>query len=118
MGVNYAGLVATANRLIGENGKTGTLRKLVAGGDAWNPSAGTPVDATVTLVEVTQDQMFRGDALVEGASIAALVRVSEGVAPNEGDKLKIGSGRFLEVKKSSPLQPGAIVILYEVQLGE
>ena len=118
MPVNYAGLQATANRLIGENGKAGTLRQAAQGGDAWNPGAGTATDTAITLVEVTQSQQYRGTALVEGANIVALVRVSEGGVPNEGDKIKIGDGNWLEVKKCDPVSPGSTVIMYECQIGE
>lgn len=104
MSFDYAGIQATAQRLLTQFGQTCTLKRNVRDGDT---STQTGVAVAVKLAE--------GDrAAIGGAEIPARKYLLNGlVTPKPGDILTVGSDTA-PVMRADPLKPGATVVIWSV----
>jgi hypothetical protein len=124
-GFNYSKPEATARRLINRFGKRAYLRR--AGpvtGDPYNLTQSTPRDWPITVVELQADVRNAEGKLVtsEGHRLLVSTGGMEFVVPTDHDTVMLGQATFPEemkeykITKVSPLQPGDVVILYELAL--
>ena len=107
---DYAGLAATANRLIEANGRTLTLRTFAPSGDAWNPTL-TPTDSSVIGVVLKFSAAEVGD-LVQADDKKILF--SADVSPTAQDKIIDGSIVY-SIVSVNEIKPGPTSVLYIVQ---
>lgn len=113
---DYVRLAATAQRLITKAGIPITLGRKSAGD--YNPAEGEVLDPAVkSAAGVAMRDQFRlaetdGERIRTG-DVSLYVSIS-GVAPAPGDSITMLGESWLVVD-CKPLQPGAIVLLYEVQ---
>lgn len=111
MAFDYSGLLATANRLISEFGKSATLIKPgTPTGPDYDPQPGTPVESSITLVEVDWKQMYRSETLVQTGDKFWLVS-AEGSEPTLEDKISLDSIEY-QLVNIEPLKPGPTLMMY------
>jgi hypothetical protein len=116
---NYPRLKAMAERLIAKAGQPATLvRATRVGGNPKDPRTGTvtPANHAVKVVETEYD-IREIDGTVILRSDRRFLMSTEGlgqVDPNSADALIVG-GKTLQVVSMKPLQPGGVVLLYDVQ---
>ena len=124
MAVDYAKLAATATRLISENGRTVTFKRVsrtVADpSKPWkgtNPSADVLVPVKAVLVPYTEEEM-PDEQMRRGAMKCFVAASAFGTANDHSDMEfltdpETGVWRVLEVKT---VFPGEVKVLYEVAL--
>jgi len=115
---DYSRLRGTADRLVGRFGYEATLHRTTGGSDTpWGGMPPTRQAFSLTVVEEGTDTRYSRDA--GGALIPRTVRVlrvsAAGEAPQVGDEIELADGRH-EVARVEPLQPGGIVLLFEVEI--
>lgn len=113
--MNYASLAATARKLISSAGKPVTLVKSVPG--TFDPVTGLETGASTSSflgagVETEFEYGTTDQALTLGAS-KRLLCVNIPAQTPMVDRLTVGGVNYLVVK-SSPLEPGAVTLLYDV----
>lgn len=112
MAIDYNKALASAKRLIRENGRDVTVRTFTASGDEWNPVQ-VPNDVVVKAVQTqfkaeeidgtlirTDDKLF---LIAGGADISLAKRLIDG-------------GIDYEVVNVREVKPGAVSILWKVQV--
>ena len=108
----YAGLQATATRLIKQFGKSATLETLgPATGPEWNPTPGTPVLTPIKVVETGYSLTNRNETLIQAGDWVGIA--DSAVAIVQGAVLLVG-GRRLQVVEVQAISPGETVLLYEM----
>lgn len=111
MPVNYASLQATANRLIGENGRAVAVRRTISAGPDWDPIQ-TTEDTATTAVQTKFDKTDTDAGwLIESNDVAYLLPPTS--APTTADKLVDGlEFRIVAVRQ---VRPGPLGMLWKVQ---
>lgn len=116
---DYVGKRGTADRLITKFGQSVSLRRVVASGNAWEPTL-TPTDyvTTAAIIDYTIQQRKDSDiqandrrALVAAGPLTAL-GITGIAAP---DKLLVG-GVAVPVVIAKPINPAGVVVMYDCQL--
>lgn len=109
-------LQATAIRLLAKYGKPATLVQASAPtGPAWNPAPG--VDALTPCVWLETDNSIknRSSTVIEAGDKFGLVSVAAAVAPALPMQFETDGERYAIVEVG-PLNPGGLVMYYEVHV--
>lgn len=115
MSFNYAGMKATADRLIAKFGQAATLRRPNVTGPSHNPVVAAPTDYPVTLVvEDYRLDQIDGVRVLQTDRKVLLAKGSLTVEPTASDQLVIG-GAVYAIVMIRPTNPGGISVLYEIQ---
>lgn len=109
--MSHSTLQATAARLIIKHGRAMKLRSQVTSGTAWDPTI-VPNDQDVTGVVLEYDETERGP-LIQANDKKVLL--SSAVSPDTSMKLVDGSDIY-EIVRVTPIQPGTVLILNELQV--
>lgn len=112
--MDYADLRATAEELIADAGQVAAIRRYTTTGPDYNPTR-TPQDYPITVVELFYETREIDGSLVlttDKKVIASTAGVT--ITPSNDDELII-AGVAHEVVSVKPLQPGGIVLLWEIQ---
>lgn len=116
--------IATAARLIAENGQSVTWRRITDGappdpGKPWKPGASAFIDSTVRIVFLPEDgrgfeflRLF-GDTEVPKGKLVGLMAATSFV-PTIKDSV-IRAGVALAIEAINPLSPNGETILYTVR---
>lgn len=118
---DYSRLRGTADRLIARFGKPATLTRTTAPGDDWQEWDGPEPTSTATfpLTVVEDKTTVRYSRDPAGALIPRTVRVlmiaADGEAPRMGDVIALSDGPHA-ITRVAPLQPGAMLLLHEVEI--
>lgn len=113
--MNYAGLAATARKLIASAGKPVTLVRAVPG--AFDPVTGTETGGSSTSttgsgVETEFDYATRDQSMALQAT-KRLLCVNIPAPIPDSDRLTVGGVDYLVVQ-SKPLEPGTVTLLFDV----
>jgi hypothetical protein len=106
-------MAGVATDLIGEFGRSLTLRAKNTSGDAWNPVEGAPTDTSVTGVVV-----FYGANEIDGTLIQSNDKrcmIDSTVAPTVKMSI-IDGGTTYKIIDIEEVKPGDTTILYKLQL--
>lgn len=113
---NYAEDRADADGMIAEAGQEGIIRRAgESTGDPWNPTVGEPTDHPCLIVDFDFSAMEIDGSLIRAWDRRVLVSAgSLDIEPTEVDTIVIG-GQEHAIVRVSPLAPGGVVVLYEIQ---
>lgn len=127
MAFNYAKPLATANRLIDRFGSVWALRRRQAGGDDYDPTAGSTVYFRVVAVETEEKRRSSTGEIQRVRKL--LMRAAEGVVPAVGESLmRTGAVSFLSAPTAagftaeatilgvSTLAPAGTTVMYELEV--
>lgn len=116
MAFNYAGSVATAERLIKDAGQDVTLNKQGAEtGDDWDSTFGADTTSTIRVVDLDGENVDRNGVYTGKVTRKLLISTSAGVTPEKGDEVVIG-GLSHSLGVVRPLSPGGTVVLWKAEL--
>lgn len=117
MTFDYARTVATADRMIERFGIAGTLRRPTSSGTAYNPTPGTPLDYACRFVVSDYSAMeIDGTRVLATDKKVMLAKGSLTVEPALSDLLADGPSSSYRIVAIKPLQPGATVVMWELQV--
>lgn len=108
-----------ADELLDFFGQTATLTTPgTTTGDAFNPTAGTPVTETCTIVEIDFNQNEIDNSLVLASNKKILIKVGDLSATVIAGARTITYGGVIHqiIGPVRPLNPGGTLILYEAQV--
>lgn len=112
MAIDYNRALATAKRLIRDNGRDVVLRTMQQSGDEWAPVL-VPVDVTVRAVQTE----FEADE-IDGTLIQycdKLYLIAGGADISLAQRLVDGTADY-EVVRIMTVKPGPLTVLYKVQV--
>lgn len=116
---DYAEALADADELITFFGQAATLTAPgTTSGDAFNPTAGTPVTETCTLVEIDFDERTIDGVNVLRSDKRVLIKVGDlsGVVIAGARTITYGGVIHQVIGSVRPLNPGGTLLLYEAQV--
>ena len=117
MTFDYARMVATADRMITRFGTAGTLRRPTSSGTPYNPTPGAPVDYACRFVVSDYSAMeIDGTRVLATDKKVMLAKGSLTVEPELSDLLVDGASSSYRIVAIKPLQPGATVVMWELQV--
>lgn len=117
MSFDYARTVATADRMIERFGVAGTLRRRVTTGPEYDPTEGDPVDHACRFVVSDYSAMeIDGTRVLATDKKVMLAKGSLTVEPMLSDLLDDGVTPVYKLVAIKPLQPGATVVMWELQV--
>lgn len=119
-GFNYQRPRATAQRLIERFGKPAVLRQIASGsGPGYDPDAGAVTEHPVVVVDVNSQlrPIGRRDDSAVLTTHTVIVAPELGVSPRETDRLII-SGVEYGIAAVRPVEPGPVLLLWEVDLAD
>lgn len=132
MAIDYANALATATRLIKENGRALTLVKrtsqLADPAKPWGPTDPAGTGESIATIGVFLDLNVNPyTAITAGASLGAspvstrqqrILVPAEAALPEEmGEDWQVQDGDLLwEVNNSNPLKPGGVLIFYSLEV--
>lgn len=106
---------ATADRLVTRFGQTGAIRRQTASGSENNPTF-TPTDHECTLVtEAYKTSEIDGSRVMASDLKVILAKGDLAISPTTEDKLVIGGVPY-SIVDVSPLSPGGVVVLWQMQV--
>lgn len=118
----YSNLKATAERLIREKGRTGTiLRDGVNSGPAYAPVRGPDEELPIRMLELSNRkenvQSLRVDTEILQFDTLVMISTETGVEPKVGDRLldSIGNVTY-HIVAVGPLHPGPVTLLYKAAI--
>lgn len=114
---DYLATRADADELIAEFGQAGAIRRVGATStvNPWDPEASASVDHPCLLVDLEYSAGEANGTLIRQTDRKILMSVSTlTIEPTEADQVVVG-GHAMEIVNVSPLAPGGVVILYEIQ---
>lgn len=112
----YIGLLAAADRLIGEKGKPAQIIRNTRSGPAYEPQL-TPTTYNVKFVEVGYSMTNRSETLIQQGDVLGLVSMDGEVAVLQMDDIfipDIESGKQYRMVDVQPLNPGGVQLLTEI----
>lgn len=116
MSFDYGRSKATADRLVSKFGQSATLRRPTSSGTAYNPTPGQPDDHPVTVVVLDYDRREIDGTRILATDRKVLLAVGNlAIEPATSDKAVIG-GVEHSIIDIQPLNPGGLVILYQLQV--
>lgn len=113
MAIDYQRIkVQTAERLLRENGKTGTIVR-EQGDDTppWESPSVSEEDYSVIFLATDWTQNLRSTEVVEQWDIIGIISTETGVTPLQTDRLEI-SGTEYHITEVRPLVPGPVTMLF------
>ena len=119
---DYGAAAQTAISLINDFGQEATLiKKASTTGPDYDPTAGTPTNIQIRLVDLSRMQMDRPSNETLEAVRSRTVYVSTEVIDTEfvverDDLIQIGGELASEIKEIRTLAPAGITVLWEVDL--
>lgn len=118
MAIDYERLkVQTAERLLRENGKTGTIVRQVPPSSPdippWEIDSVAETDHPVIFLATDWTQNLRSTETVEKWDIIGIISTETGVTPEQNDRFVMGGTEYhlIEVR---PLAPGPVTMLYYI----
>lgn len=114
MTFNYGPLKSTAERLVDNFGRAATLRQVADSGTAYAPTR-TATDTTVRAVDLNLRIGDRAGTSTGQTRRTLYVSTAAGVTPRKRDKIQVG-GVWHEIDEVMPLEPGGVVLMWEVLL--
>lgn len=115
----HADALAVADELLDFFGQSATLTSPgTASGDDFNPTAGTPVTETCTIVEIDFNQNEIDNSLVLASDKKVLIKVGDLTATVVASARTLTYGGIIHriIGSVRPLNPGGTLILYEAQV--
>lgn len=114
---NYGRLKATADRLIGRFGRSGTLsRPGSPTGPAYDPTPGTPTTYAVSyVVDDYRNSELDGTRVLQSDKKLTMAVKALSITPATSDTLVETDGSVYKIIDVKPLQPGATTLLWEIQ---
>lgn len=117
MSFDYGRTVATADRMIERFGIAGTLRRRTTTGPDYDPTEGDPVDHACRFVVSDYSAMeIDGTRVLATDKKLMLAKGALTVEPMLSDLLVDGVSSSYKVVAIKPLQPGATVVMWELQV--
>jgi hypothetical protein len=110
---NYAKLRDnTVEPMLTRFGKAATLTQPgTSTGDEWDPTPGTPTEYAVTVVETSFTSQEKAGGLVREDDRKFIMSTAGDPDPSLNGTLTVGS-TTLQIVNVTPLQPGAVVMMY------
>lgn len=118
---DFAALAATALRLIADNGRAISIRKVTTGvpGDPatpWIPGSESTVDtATIGVFLDTERSFITGELIPTDQSVLLIAASGLGVTPINKDRI-VDEGDTWEIINVETLKPATTVLLYELMI--
>lgn len=115
MAIDYQRIkVQTAERLLRENGKTGTIvREQSDDTPPWESPSVSEEDYSVIFLSTDWTQNLRSTEVVEQWDIIGIISTETGVTPEQNDRF-IMDGTEYHITEVRPLSPGPVVMLYYI----
>jgi hypothetical protein len=116
--MDYVALRGTATRLLKQFGRKAVLTRKAQG--TYNPATssanqGAPVEYSVTVVTLEYSSREIDGTNIVAGDVRAYVEAGADVEPAIGDNMTI-DGQAWRVVQPKPLNPGGVVLLYDLQL--
>lgn len=117
MSFDYARTVATADRMIERFGVAGTLRRRTTTGPEYDPTEGDPDDHACRFVVSGYSAMeIDGTRVLATDKKVMLAKGALTVEPMLSDLLVDGSSSSYKIIAIKPLQPGPVIVMWELQV--
>ena len=116
MAIDYERIkTQTAERLLRENGKTGTIvrQDIDQGVPPWEVDSVSETDHPVIFLSTDWTQKLRSTEPVEKWDIIGIISTETGVTPEQNDRF-IMDGTQYHITEVRPLAPGPVTMLYYI----
>ena len=116
MAFDYAGMRDSADELLDEFGQAAAIRRITNGGsDAYAPTQ-TTADTAIVCVVTEYANREKDGTRIQAKDRKVLVKAgSLAITPTPSDKFVLG-GVVYDIVDVCPLEPGGVVMLYELQV--
>lgn len=91
------------------------IRPGAASGPDYNPTYTADIETPVNALIGSYSVAERAGGLIETTDIKLLVAAGQGVVPFDSDRVRL-DGTVHEIKMVTPLKPGGVALMYELQV--